>query len=80
MHDSLVAIAQVIEFDSEFATVVAQRIDLLSRNWIRDRKVAVGSWDIVIRCGDRAFWAAHLAARQSQAFKGLRARDLMHQL
>jgi hypothetical protein len=34
----------------------------------------------VIDCGDAAVRAAHLAAGQAQAFKGLRGSDLVEQL
>ena len=57
--------------------VVAQRVDLDARGLVRDRQVDVERGGVVVLGRDGEVRAAHGAAGEAQALKGLRARDLV---
>ena len=80
VDDPLVSVLEVVQADAELAAVFAQRIDLLPRDRVGDRLIAIGGRDVVVGCGHRPLGPADLAAGQSQPFKGLRAGDLVDQL
>ncbi len=81
MHDALLARVHVVKLDAEVSAVLAQRGNLFGCDLVDDIEPAFdGGRHVVIDGGDGAIGPAHLAAGETQAFKRLRRRDLVHQL
>ena len=80
VHDPLPRIVNVVQRDSEFVAVVAQRIDLLLRDRVENRQAAIGRRHVVIDRRQRQLGPAHRATRQTQALKRLRAGDFVNQV
>ena len=73
VDDALLARVDVVELDAEVGAVFAQRGDLRGRDLVDDVEAAFdGGGHVVVDGGDAAIGAAHLAAGEAQAFKGLR--------
>ena len=73
VHDALIGITQIEQAHAELEAVVAERVDLLLRDRIGDRKPPVGRGDVVVGCGEGGIRPPHAAAGQSQPLEGLRA-------
>ncbi len=82
MHDALTHVRHRIVVDAEILGVLVERFDLNAAVFgHRGRIGAVQRrGDVVIRHGDGLFGCADGAAGHAQAFKGLRAGDLMHEV
>ena len=80
MHDSLFGVAEGVQPDAEFLAVVAQGLDLGPAGQIGDRLVDVQRGRVVVLRRNGEVGPAQLAAGQTQSLKGLRGRDLMHQV
>jgi hypothetical protein len=81
VDDTLLAAADVEEFDAELLAVLAQRRDLPGCDLIDDVEAfRQRSRDVVIDGGNAAVWAANFAAGESQSFEGLRRGHFVQQL
>ena len=80
VHDALIGITQIEQPHAELEAVVAERVDLLLRDRIGDRKPPVGRGDVVVGCGEGGIRPPHAAAGQSQPLEGLRARHFMDEV
>src|SRR5262245_21984404 len=80
VHDALAAVALMVVLDAEVARVLGERLNLQRRLRIVDALRAVRGRHVVIDDGERFLRRAHLPPRHAQAFEGLRARHLMHEV
>ena len=81
VNDALFAAVDVVELDSEFGAVGAQRGNLRGGDLVEDVEAACdGGGDVVVHGGDASIGTADFAAGQAKAFKGLRRGDLVKQL
>src|SRR6185437_6630141 len=71
VDDALVAAVDVIEFNAKVGTVFAERVNLRSGDLVDDVETAFQrSGHVVINGGDAAVRTAHLAAGETETFKG----------
>jgi hypothetical protein len=80
VDDALLGAVEIVKFDIEFATILPQRFNLLSRNDIYDRKVPVNRGNVVVLGGDRQVGSTNRSTGDAQAFECLRAGDFMDQM
>jgi hypothetical protein len=81
VDDPLADVVDIVKLDAEFAGVLAQRLDLDAAFGVADRDMAVlVGGQVVVGHRDRLSGGAHRTAGQTQAFEGLRAGHLMHEM
>ena len=82
VHDALADIVDLEIGHAECGAILDQGFDLNARGLVRDAGGAVGGDGRNIVVGDRkrGVGPAHLAASLTQALKGLRAGDFVHQM
>ena len=80
VHNALLGIVEVEQPDAKFATVFAQRVDLLFGNQVDDRQRPIGGRNVVIGRGDGQFGSSHAAASEAEALERLRAGHLVDKL
>jgi hypothetical protein len=73
-------VVQIVQANAEFLTILPERVDLLTRDWVGDRQSPVGRWNIVVGRGHRAFRPPDWPTGEPQTFECLGARHLMHEV
>ena len=80
VDDALADVELVVIFDAEIARVLRQCAICAALSGSGFRLRAVGGRHVVVDDGQRLLRRAHLAARHAQAFEGLRAGHLVHEV
>jgi hypothetical protein len=73
MHDALLLVAHWVKRDVELFCIGAHHFKLLGRDWVGNRQVNVGCWNVVILCGNGEVWPAHRTIIDTKTVKRLRA-------
>ena len=80
VDDALVGVAEAVQADAEFLSVLAQGVDLRGRGGFGDRLVDVPGRGVVVLGGDGEVGAAHGAPGESESVEGLRAGHLVDEV
>src|SRR6202048_1782313 len=80
VHDTLPAVELVEIFKPEELCILGEAGDLCRAFRVRIWPLAGGGGDVVVDDAQGLVRRTHLAAGQPQALKGLRARDLVHEV
>ena len=80
VDDALADVLDVEQGDAEVPAVLLQGLDLDARGLVGDALGAVGGRHVVVGHRERRIDAAHRAAALAQAFEGLRAGHLVHEM
>jgi hypothetical protein len=79
VDDALLRVAQWVQAYAELGAVLAERLDLGTRDRIGDRKEVVGRGVVILR-REREVRPAHTATSHAQAIERLRARHFVQQV
>ena len=80
VHDALAGIAHRKVGDAKLGGVAPQRVHLNCRDRICDRLIDIGSWHVVVLCGDGQIRTPNAAAGEAEPVKGLWTCDLVDQM
>ena len=80
VHDALFARANVEERDAEVGAISSQHLDLFSCDWISNWQSSIGSWHVVIDCGDCQLRTTHGTICCPQAIESLGRGNLVNQV